>query len=98
MGDDKPERWIPKRVGQGDAQVGAVLRAARERAGMTLDETADSSPISKPVISRIERGERACRVQELGLLAAAYGVNAGLLVDAVMGDAAARKELGLDNP
>lgn len=97
MGDEKAERWIPKLVTEADAEVGAGLRDVRRAVGKTLDEAAELSGISKPVISKIERGERACRVPELGLLAEAYGVTPGLLADAVLGDAAARRQLGLDD-
>lgn len=96
MGDEK-ERWVPKLVTEADAAVGAGLRDVRRAVGKTLDEAAELSGISKPVISKIERGERACRVPELGLLADAYGVTAGLLADAILGDADARRQLGLDD-
>lgn len=96
VGDEK-ERWIPKLVTEADAEVGAGLRDVRRRMGMTLDEAAEASGISKPVLSKVERGERACRVPELGLLGEAYGVTAGLLADAVLGDADARRQLGLDD-
>lgn len=75
MADEK-EKWTPKRVGAADVAVGAVLRRVRERAGLTLDQAAEASGISKPVLSKTERGERAARVTELLPLATAYGVTA----------------------
>lgn len=71
MGDDD-QQWVPKRVSAADAAAGAVLRRVRERAGLTLDQAAEASRISKAVLSRTERGERPARVTELLPLAAAY--------------------------
>ncbi|WP_211171922.1 helix-turn-helix domain-containing protein [Mycobacteroides abscessus] len=94
VGDEK-EKWVPKLVTAADAEVGTGLRDVRRAVGKTLDEAAAASGISKPVLSKVERGERACRVPELGLLAEVYGVTAGLLADAVLGDVKARRQLGL---
>lgn len=87
VGDEK-ERWIPKRVTQADHAVGAVLRRVRERAGLTLDQAAEASGISKPVLSKTERGERAARVTELLPLATAYGVTAEQIVAEIAADPA----------
>ncbi len=85
MGDEK-DKWTPKRVGAADVAVGAVLRRVRERAGLTQDEAAEASGISKPVISKTERGERAARVTELLPLATAYGVTAEQIAAEIAAD------------
>ncbi|QZH66726.1 helix-turn-helix domain-containing protein [Mycolicibacterium farcinogenes] len=87
MGDDE-QQWTPKRVTTADAAAGAVLRRVRERAGLTLDQAAEASGISKPVLSRTERGERPARVTELLPLATAYGVTAAELAAAIAADPA----------
>ncbi|WP_124712871.1 helix-turn-helix domain-containing protein [Mycolicibacterium nivoides] len=86
MGDEMPAKWIPKRVTQADHAVGAVLRRVRERAGLTLDQAAEASGISKPVLSKTERGERAARVTELLPLATAYRVTAEQIVAEIAAD------------
>lgn len=78
--------WTPKRVGAADVAVGAVLRRIRERAGLTLDQAAEASGISKPVLSKTERGERAARVTELLPLATAYRVTAEQIVAEIAAD------------
>ncbi|MGV0747201.1 helix-turn-helix domain-containing protein [Mycolicibacter minnesotensis] len=65
-----------------------MLRRVRERAGLTLDQAAEASGISKPVLSRTERGERPARVTELLPLATAYGVTAAELAAAIAADPA----------
>lgn len=90
VGDEMPAKWIPKRVTQADHAVGAVLRRVRERAGLTLDQAAEASGISKPVLSKTERGERAARVTELLPLAAAYEMTAAELAAAIAADPAVR--------
>lgn len=52
-----------------DEAIGAAIRARRQNAGQLLEQTADRSGISLQVLSRIERGERPCRVAEMVSLA-----------------------------
>lgn len=87
VGDDD-QQWVPKRVTTADAAAGAVLRRVRERAGLTLDQAAEASRISKAVLSRTERGERPARVTELLPLAAAYEMTAAELAAAIAADPA----------
>lgn len=82
------EQWTPKRVTGADVAAGAVLRRVRERAGLTLDQAAEASRISKAVLSRTERGERPARVTELLPLAAAYAMTAAELAAAIAADPA----------
>lgn len=83
MGDEQAEQWVPKRVSEADVAAGAVLRRIRERAGLTLDQAAEASRISKAVLSRTERGERPARVTELLPRAAAYEMTAAELATAI---------------
>lgn len=86
MGDDKTERWVPKRVSAADVGLGAVLRRVRERAGETIGQAAEASRISKAVLSRTERGERSARVIELLPIAAAHAMTAAELTAAIAAD------------
>ncbi|WP_235687347.1 helix-turn-helix domain-containing protein [Mycobacteroides chelonae] len=86
VGDE--QQWTPKRVTTADVAAGAVLRRVRERAGLTLDQAAEASRISKAVLSRTERGERPARVTELLPLAAAYDMTAAELAAAIAADPA----------
>lgn len=86
-----------------DSDIGEVLLAARHRSGPTLRDACDSAGIDWHVISRIERGERPCRVNELVILAFTlvilaftYGDRADRLIRAITGDNRARARLGLD--
>lgn len=81
MGDDS--KWVPQRVTEADAATGRVLAAAREKAGMQVRDAAAASGIDRSVITRIELGQRPCRVTELDALARAYGVGRETLTRAV---------------
>lgn len=85
---DDEQQWAPKRVTAADAAAGAVLRRVRERAGLTLDQAAEASRISKAVLSRTERGERPARVTELLPISAAYDMTAAELAAAIAADPA----------
>jgi hypothetical protein len=79
-----------------DASVGTALWAARLRSGMDLRTASDAAGIDWRVLSRVERGERPCRVTELVALSGVYHVNPDLMVRAITGDAKARQRLGLE--
>lgn len=80
-----------------DAEVGAVLRAARQ-ALTDFDQraAATTAGIDWRVLSRIERGERPCRVTELVALATAYQFSAERLLRGITGDAKVRARLKFD--
>jgi len=59
--------------------IGDCLRSVREQRGLTLDETAELSGISKSHLSRLESSERQPSVASLLALAAAFGVTVGTL-------------------
>lgn len=90
MGEEKSEKWTPKRVTEADVAVGAVLRRVRERAGWTLEQAAERSGINKSVLSKTERGERPLRVFELEPLAEGYGMALEKLTSEIGADPAVR--------
>lgn len=53
--------------------LGAALAAARQKAGLTQDELADASGVSRPTISRIEQGTSSISSDRLWDLAYACG-------------------------
>ena len=79
-----------------DAAVGEVLLAARHMAVLDLRQASDLSGLDWRVLSRVERGERPCRVTELVSLAGAYRVAPDRLIRAVLGDPKARARICLD--
>ena len=79
-----------------DAAVGEVLYAVRYQVGFNLRQSSEISGIDWRVLSRIERGERPCRVTELVSLANTYEYPADRMVRAINGDAKIRARLGLD--
>lgn len=81
-----------------DIEVGNVLRAARLRTGSDLQETAAIAGLDWRVLSRIELGERPCRVTEFVSLTKSYGVSPELLLKAVLGDEKALARLAKPAP
>src|ERR1700692_3889476 len=59
--------------------IGDCLRATRETRGLTLEQAAESSGISKSHLSRLESSERQPSVASLLALSDAYGVPVGVL-------------------
>jgi transcriptional regulator with XRE-family HTH domain len=64
-----------------DAQLAARLRALRTTAGLTLEALAESSGVSRSMISLIERGESSPTANVLDRLAAGLGVTMASLFD-----------------
>src|SRR5258708_40185766 len=64
-----------------DAQLAARLRALRGTAGLTLEALAESSSVSRSMISLIERGESSPTANVLDRLAAGLGVTMASLFD-----------------
>jgi hypothetical protein len=81
-----------------DAAVGEVLLAARYLTGLNLRDASALTGIDWHVLSRIERGERPCRVTELISLAGTYRFAPDRLVRAIVGDDKVRARLRLDEP
>jgi transcriptional regulator with XRE-family HTH domain len=59
--------------------IGDCLRSAREHRGLTLEQAAETSGISKSHLSRLESSERQPSVASLLALSEAYGVPVGVL-------------------
>jgi transcriptional regulator with XRE-family HTH domain/quercetin dioxygenase-like cupin family protein len=57
--------------------IGDCLRATRELRGLTLEQAAELSGVSKSHLSRLESSERQPSVASLLALSAAYGVTVG---------------------
>ena len=74
--------------------IGESLRAAREQQGLTLEEAAARSGISKSHLSRLESSERQPSVASLLALAGAFGVTVGTL----FGETAGPMPLGISPP
>src|SRR5882724_12863550 len=62
------------------AAIGARLRTGRESRGLTLDQLAAISGVSKAHLSRLESGDRHPSIAVLVELARALGVRIGSLV------------------
>lgn len=84
MGEKTP--WVPQRVTEADVEIGRILAAAREKAGMYVRDAAEASGIDRSVITRIELGQRPCRVAELAALADAYGIDRAALFHTATAD------------
>ncbi len=67
--------------------LGDSLRATRELRGLTLEQAAEFSGISKSHLSRLESSERQPSVASLLSLADAYGVPVGVLFGEPQGNA-----------
>ncbi len=74
-------------VGSALTSLGDCLRAARETRGLTLEQAAESSGISKSHLSRLESSERQPSVASLLALSDAYGVPVGVLFGEAQGNA-----------
>ena len=74
-------------IGTALASLGDCLRGARETRGLTLEQAAESSGISKSHLSRLESSERQPSVASLLALSDAYGVPVGVLFGEPEGNA-----------
>lgn len=68
-----------------DTEVGAALRAARNRARLDIRDASEAAGIDWRVLSRIERGERPCRVTEFVAICEASGVAPLTVMQAALG-------------
>ncbi len=62
------------------ASIGERLRAARDRAGLTLDQLAEATGLSKAHLSRLESSERQPSIAALLDLSATLGVPVNVLL------------------
>lgn len=63
-----------------DAALAARLSALRSERGLSLDQAAEMSGISRATLSRTERGETSPTAHVLGRLSAAYGITLSALL------------------
>ena len=63
------------------SQVGAVVRARRDRLGWTQEELGEASGLHPSYIGQIERGEKKVSLKTLAALAKALGATLGELLD-----------------
>jgi transcriptional regulator with XRE-family HTH domain len=68
--------------------IGECLRATREQQGLTLEQAAELSGLSKSHLSRLESSERQPSVAALLALSSAFGVSVGALFGETQGGAA----------
>ena len=62
------------------ASIGERLRAARDRAGLTLDQLAEATGLSKAHLSRLESSERQPSIAALLDVSATLGVSVNVLL------------------
>src|SRR4051812_46776238 len=62
-------------------RLGAELRRLRQQAGQTIDQVAETTGISKSVLSRIEKGESAAKADNLRKLLTYYGASEGVVAE-----------------
>jgi len=63
-----------------EQQLGARVRAARERAGLTQAALAEAAEMSVPTVARCEAGAREMTAYDMACLARALGVCPGALI------------------
>ena len=79
-------RIIPEYEIMDDALAGRLL-ALRQQSGLTLEDVALSSGISRATLSRIERGDNSPTANALGRLCATYNVTMSQLLTEIEDDA-----------
>jgi transcriptional regulator with XRE-family HTH domain len=65
-------------------ELGALFRSAREKAGLTQEETADRAGLSRPRYRDIEKGAAAARATTLVNIARALGMEVMLIPQAMV--------------
>src|SRR5688572_12185392 len=82
-------------VGAGDVRVGLRLRAARERAGVTLREVARRTGLSPSFLSQLERDQVSPSISSLKQVANALGARvADLLAEPAAGEGVVVRRAG----
>ncbi|GAA1799563.1 helix-turn-helix domain-containing protein [Planosporangium flavigriseum] len=72
---------VPVSPSNGKLRIGARLRAARQRQGLTIDQVAASAEVTKGFISRIERDETSPSVATLVTLCEVLSLPIGTLFE-----------------
>lgn len=82
------ERWV-REVRR--KALGAALSAARRSAGLSQDELAQASGVSRPTISRLEQGTSSISSDRIWQLAYACGTTPAAIFTAAQADEDVRK-------
>jgi transcriptional regulator with XRE-family HTH domain len=77
---------VPVSPSNGRLRIGARLRAARQRQGLTIDQVAASAEVTKGFISRIERDETSPSVATLVTICEVLSLPIGTLFEAPQTD------------
>jgi transcriptional regulator with XRE-family HTH domain len=85
-------RSVPIAAGNQDLRIGARLRDARRRQGLTIDQIAQSTGLTKGFISRIERDVTSPSVSSLVTVCAALSLPVGELFTAPKSDVVRRAQ------
>jgi transcriptional regulator with XRE-family HTH domain len=85
-------RSVPIAAGNQDLRIGARLRDARRRQGLTIDQIARSTGLTKGFISRIERDVTSPSVSTLVTVCAALSLPVGELFTAPTTDVVRRAQ------
>lgn len=64
-----------------DGAIGAAIRHRRTAARLSIDQLAHRAGVNPKVMSRIERGQRACRVPEMVSIASALRISPRTLIN-----------------
>lgn len=65
-------------------QLGEILRAARQRVGLSQEELGVRAGLHRTAVGQLERGERTPRADSLIRLAGAMGIPTGDLLDGIV--------------
>jgi transcriptional regulator with XRE-family HTH domain len=74
-------RRVARPVGEPDVAIGGRLRAARQLHGLTLDQVAAASGLTKGFLSRLERDEVSPSVASLVTVCEVVGIRVGELFE-----------------
>ncbi|MGC9665472.1 helix-turn-helix domain-containing protein [Planosporangium sp. 12N6] len=85
-------RPVPVAPSNGRLRIGARLRAARQRQGLTIDQVAAAAEVTKGFISRIERDETSPSVATLVTVCEVLSLPIGTLFDAPQTDVVRRDD------
>jgi transcriptional regulator with XRE-family HTH domain len=83
---------VPVSPSNGKLRIGARLRAARQRQGLTIDQVAASAEVTKGFVSRIERDETSPSVTTLVTICEVLSLPIGTLFEAPQTDLVRRVE------
>jgi len=83
---------VPVRPSPDRPRIGARLRAARQRQGLTIDQVAAAADVTKGFVSRVERDETSPSVATLVTLCEVLSLPVGTLFDVAETDLIRRAE------